>query len=83
MHWLWDAMWARIGWALGELVLALAFVSVVIVVAVTMGVLKSRKQARCPHAKEYTCGVAGTELRCIECDKLLRHSWDQKLTTEP
>lgn len=80
MHWLWDAMWARIGWALGELVLALAFVSAIIVVAVTMGVLKLRKQARCHHTNEYACGVAGTEIRCVECDKHLRHSSHQKLT---
>lgn len=78
MHWLLDAMWARIGWALGELVIAVIVLAVILIVVLIAAALTARKQARCSHSREGAYGAGGTEIRCVECKKFLRHAWQQK-----
>ena len=88
MHWMWDAMWARIGWAVGELMLTLSVVFAIGVGIVVRSILLVRKQKKCPHAKTFAAGHGQTEIYCSDCRKFLRHVWeekkvDMKLQSEP
>jgi len=66
MDWMWNAMWARVGWALGEL-LWLVIVLVMIVIALLvyctyLGI----KQRRCAHAKMAQLPSSPAR-RCSDC----------------
>lgn len=69
MHWMWDAMWARIGWALGELALAVAVIVALLVAGVAWSIVVSIRQKRCLHVDTRQMPSSPAH-RCINCGKI-------------
>jgi len=66
MHWMWDAMWARIGWALGELALLVAILVVAFVGVLLWAAYVGWKQSRCQHAKTHELPSSPAR-QCDDC----------------
>lgn len=66
MQWMWDAMWARIGWALGELTLAIMVIGAFAVVGVAWSVVVNIRQKRCQHASMRQM-PSSPATRCTDC----------------
>ena len=71
MTWLWDAMWARIGWALGEVAIVVTLLVAFIAVAVIAELVVRFWQSRCARTRTIRTGVAQSETRCAQCRKLM------------
>lgn len=71
MEWVWNAMLARIGWALGEAVMVVSILIALVLAFVAWAIWSDWKQKRCRHEKWDMTGPGQSEKRCRECDKLL------------
>lgn len=71
MQWMWDAMWARIGWALGELLIGISLLLAMLLGALIYSVVVERRQARCLHERTWWTGPGQSEHRCLACRKML------------
>lgn len=75
MSWVWDAMWARVGWAIGEVLVAIGWVLVLIVgfivFSMIQGAITKRRQSRCSHERVARSQRGWHEMRCVSCDKVM------------
>lgn len=69
MEWLANAFWAKIGWFLGELALAVAVVVTVVVLAALVQIPRMIRQARCRHLHYFETGKC--DAICSDCHKNL------------
>ena len=65
-QWIWNAIGARIGWAIGEIVVALMAIGVVIVLAVLWLVWVDIRQRRCGH-QQMRQMPSSPVYRCLDC----------------
>lgn len=71
MEWMWNAMWARVGWAVGEILTAILFLTVMVIAFVAWVIWAEWKQGRCQHERWTMTGPGQSEKRCRDCDKRL------------
>lgn len=69
MGWMWNAMWARIGWALGDLAVGAVVLAVVFIPFVVVGIKQARRQSRCSHDRFYETGAC--DAICSNCGRNL------------
>jgi hypothetical protein len=74
MQWMWNAVWAWIGWNIVAplLVIALLLIALFVYAAIA-GWRLERRQSRCPHKTYYT---SGHDAYCSNCRKYLGYIWD-------
>lgn len=69
MEWMWNALWARIGWAVGELALLVGVVALFVVGALLWQMRVSIKQRRCAHVNMRQM-PSSPLFRCATCGLL-------------
>ena len=79
MDWLWNAMSARIGWALGETILFAMIAAIVLIVVALLSLPRMWRQARCKHLRFYETGAC--DAICRDCGKNLGFigAWRDKI----
>lgn len=76
---IWNALEARLGWWLGEVVIVLVIIAPFAAALAVSAIKRRVKQSRCAHPSEYQSGPGGTDRRCSKCSKFLGYVWDKAL----
>ena len=74
MHWMWDAMWARVGWALGELMTAVLVILAAIAFFMMYALYRAIKEYKCGH-EEMRQMPSSTAMECRHCGLV---KWPEK-----
>ncbi len=69
MNWFWGAIWARLGWAVGEAILFLIVVLAIAIIAVLISVPRLIRQSRCKHLHYHETSACNAI--CYDCGKNL------------
>lgn len=79
MDWLINAFWARIGWALGEVALAVGIIFAIGIVALIFSAPRLWRQSRCKHLHFHETGKC--DAICSDCGKNLGFigTWRDKI----
>lgn len=79
MGWMWNALWAHIGWAIGEMVIGLFLLVIIGLISLLIMTPRLIRQARCKHLHYHETGSC--DAICTDCGKNLGFigSWRDKL----
>ena len=67
---IWDAMWARIGWYMGELVWLGGLLLLAVAAFLLWGAYVDRKQRRCAHENMRQL-PSSPAMKCKDCDMVI------------